>query len=69
MVGFKPSNGRVPIKPPYIGRVAGPLTRTVHDAALLMATLSLPDARHHALPFQDLPGPNWATTRSTRCAA
>ena len=45
VVGFKPSNGRVPIKPPYIGRVAGPLTRTVQDAALMMAVLSQPDAR------------------------
>jgi Asp-tRNA(Asn)/Glu-tRNA(Gln) amidotransferase A subunit family amidase len=56
VVGFKPSNGRVPIKPPYIGRVAGPLTRTVHDCAVMMATLSLPDARDStALPAQDLP--------------
>ena len=56
VVGFKPSNGRVPIKPPYIGRVAGPLTRTVTDAALMMATLSLPDARDStSLPAQALP--------------
>ena len=56
VVGFKPSNGRVPIKPPYLGRVAGPLTRTVHDTALLMATLSRPDARDTtSLPFQSLP--------------
>ncbi len=55
VVGFKPSNGRVPIKPPYIGRVAGPLTRTVTDAALMMATLSRPDARDStSLPAQDL---------------
>ena len=45
VVGFKPSGGRVPIKPPYLGRVAGPITRTVTDAALLMATLSRPDWR------------------------
>jgi Asp-tRNA(Asn)/Glu-tRNA(Gln) amidotransferase A subunit family amidase len=45
VVGFKPSAGRVPIKPPYIGRVAGPLTRTVPDTALLMATLSQADWR------------------------
>jgi aspartyl-tRNA(Asn)/glutamyl-tRNA(Gln) amidotransferase subunit A len=43
--GLKPSNGRVPIKPPYIGRVAGPMTRTVTDAALLMQALSRPDWR------------------------
>jgi aspartyl-tRNA(Asn)/glutamyl-tRNA(Gln) amidotransferase subunit A len=45
VVGFKPSNGRVPIQPPYLGRVAGPLTRSVADAALMMAVLSRPDAR------------------------
>ena len=27
--GLKPSAGRVPIDPPYIGRVAGPMTRDV----------------------------------------
>ena len=45
VVGFKPSAGRVPIVPPYMGRVAGPLTRTVEDAALAMAVLSQPDGR------------------------
>ena len=29
VVGLKPSAGRVPIDPPYIGRVAGPMTRSV----------------------------------------
>ena len=43
--GLKPSFGRIPIKPPYAGRVAGPMTRTVHDAALLMRELSRPDWR------------------------
>jgi aspartyl-tRNA(Asn)/glutamyl-tRNA(Gln) amidotransferase subunit A len=45
--GLKPSAGRIPIDPPYIGRVAGPMTRDAADAALMMATLSLPDARDH----------------------
>ena len=55
VVGFKPSAGRVPIQPPYLGRVAGPLTRTVADAALLMATLSQPDVRDATrLPYQAL---------------
>src|SRR5580692_1886051 len=35
LVGFKPSGGRVPIDPPYIGRIAGPLARSVADAALM----------------------------------
>ena len=52
---LKPSLGRIPIDPPYAGRVAGPMTRTVEDAALMMATLSLPDARDTmSLPFQSI---------------
>ena len=60
VVGFKPSAGRVPIQPPYLGRVAGPITRHVTDAALLMATLSRPDVRdatslpYHPLAWADL---------------
>ncbi len=44
-VTLKPSLGRIPIVPPYHGRVAGPLTRTVDDAAALMAVLAQPDWR------------------------
>ena len=52
---LKPSLGRVPIHPPYLGRVTGPLTRTVTDAALLMSALSKPDARDFmALPHQEI---------------
>ncbi len=46
--GLKPSAGRIPIDPPYIGRVAGPITRDAADAALMMATLSLPDVRDYS---------------------
>lgn len=42
---LKPSLGRIPIDPPYTGRAAGPMTRSVDDAALMMAALSQPDAR------------------------
>jgi len=45
LVGLKPSLGRIPIDPPYVGRVAGPMTRTVDDAALMMSVLSKPDRR------------------------
>jgi aspartyl-tRNA(Asn)/glutamyl-tRNA(Gln) amidotransferase subunit A len=45
LVGLKPSLGRVPIDPPYVGRVAGPMTRTVDDSALMMSVLSRPDRR------------------------
>jgi aspartyl-tRNA(Asn)/glutamyl-tRNA(Gln) amidotransferase subunit A len=54
--GFKPSNGRIAVDPPYIGRCAGPMTRTVADAALAMTLLALPDARDFMnLPAQELP--------------
>ena len=45
LVALKPSLGRIPIDPPYVGRVAGPMTRIVDDAALMMSVLSLPDSR------------------------
>ena len=52
---LKPSLGRVPLDPPFLGRVVGPMTRTVADSALLMAELSKPDARDHmSLPPADI---------------
>jgi len=52
---LKPSLGRVPIAPPYMGRVAGPMTRGVADSALMMQVLSKPDARDFmSLPVQDI---------------
>jgi aspartyl-tRNA(Asn)/glutamyl-tRNA(Gln) amidotransferase subunit A len=45
LFALKPSLGRVPVDPPYVGRVAGPITRTVDDAALMMSVLSRPDRR------------------------
>ena len=54
-VGFKPSNGRVPIDPYYLGRCAGPMTRSVADAALAMTALARPDPRDaSALPPADI---------------
>jgi aspartyl-tRNA(Asn)/glutamyl-tRNA(Gln) amidotransferase subunit A len=51
---LKPSLGRVPIHPPYMGRVAGPMTRSVEDAALLMNVLAAPDPRDFmCLPHQE----------------
>lgn len=53
---LKPSFGRVPIDPPYIGRVAGPMTRTVGDSALMMEILSEPDGRDFmSLPPERIP--------------
>jgi aspartyl-tRNA(Asn)/glutamyl-tRNA(Gln) amidotransferase subunit A len=53
--GLKPSLGRIPIDPPYVGRVAGPMTRTVRDAALLMSVVTRPDVRDFmSLPYQPI---------------
>ncbi|HZR74473.1 amidase [Bradyrhizobium sp.] len=59
LVALKPSLGRVPIDPPYVGRVAGPMTRTVDDAALMMSVLAKPDRRDGmSLPPNDI---HWKT--------
>jgi aspartyl-tRNA(Asn)/glutamyl-tRNA(Gln) amidotransferase subunit A len=44
---LKPSLGRVPVYPPYMGRVVGPMTRSVADAAELMKIVSKPDPRDY----------------------
>lgn len=57
---LKPSLGRVPIDPPYTGRAAGPMTRTVEDAALMMQVLSQSDARDSmSLPPSDIAWSDW----------
>lgn len=57
LFGLKPSFGRVPIDPYYTGRVAGPMTPTVDDAAILMQTITRPDWRDAtSLKHEDL---NW----------
>lgn len=57
LVALKPSLGRIPVDPPYVGRVAGPMTRIVDDAALMMSVLSRPDRRDGmSLPPNDI---NW----------
>lgn len=55
--GFKPSFGRVPSGPGFPGwetfTVAGPMTRTVRDAALMLDVLAGPDDRdRHSLPSE-----------------
>ncbi|WP_449221293.1 amidase [Tistrella mobilis] len=55
IVGLKGTNGRVPVDPAYLGRVVGPMTRTVADAALAMTALSGADWRDgSALPPADI---------------
>ena len=54
LVGLNPSAGRLPIDPPFIGRAAGPMTRTVADTALYMSVLTKPDRRDTmALPYRE----------------
>src|ERR1700744_2015832 len=57
LVALKPSLGRIPIDPPYVGRVAGPVARTLDDAALMMSVMAKPD-RHDgmSLPSSNI---NW----------
>ncbi|AMO22769.1 amidase [Ramlibacter solisilvae] len=56
---LKPSLGRVPIDPPYMGRAAGPMTREVVDAAWFMQVLARADARDSMnLPPQQI---DWET--------
>jgi len=56
---LKPSLGRIPIDPPYMGRAAGPMTRTVADSAWFMQVLAKLDARDSmSLPAQEI---DWAS--------
>jgi aspartyl-tRNA(Asn)/glutamyl-tRNA(Gln) amidotransferase subunit A len=50
---LKPSFGRIPLSTPYMGRCAGPMTRTVEDAALMMQSVAQPDSRD----YSELPPP------------
>jgi aspartyl-tRNA(Asn)/glutamyl-tRNA(Gln) amidotransferase subunit A len=65
LVALKPSLGRVPVDPPYVGRVVGPMTRTVDDAALMMSVMAKPDRRDGmSLPPDNI---NWkALDKSSR---
>jgi Asp-tRNA(Asn)/Glu-tRNA(Gln) amidotransferase A subunit family amidase len=57
--GLKPTFGRVPVDPPYIGRVIGPMCRTAADASLLMSVIGVPDPRDHsALPAAEIDWPD-----------
>ena len=47
LASIKPTQGRIPHLPPSPIRSAGPLARTVRDAALLLSVLSAPDARDY----------------------
>ena len=53
LASLKPTHGVVPVDPPYLGRVIGPLARTIDDVALAMTVLARPDPLgrdHTAVP-------------------
>jgi len=53
---LKPSAGRVPLDGPYLGRAAGPMTRSADDATLFLSVLARPDVRDWTgLPPAELP--------------
>ncbi len=55
LFGFKPTLGRIPIYPYYTGRSAGPMTRTVDDAVMILPTITKPDWRDTtAVNYQNL---------------
>lgn len=55
LAALKPSFGRIPLDVPYLGRVAGPLARSVADLAALMPIVSGFDSRDpSALPPADI---------------
>ena len=47
LAALKPSHGRIALHNPYLGRAAGPMTRTVRDAAAVMKILSGQDPVDH----------------------
>jgi aspartyl-tRNA(Asn)/glutamyl-tRNA(Gln) amidotransferase subunit A len=47
LASIKPTQGRIPHLPPSPIRSAGPLARSVEDAALLLSVLSRPDSRDY----------------------
>jgi Asp-tRNA(Asn)/Glu-tRNA(Gln) amidotransferase A subunit family amidase len=63
LFALKPSLGRVPIHPPFLGRTTGPMARTAADAALLLTALTKPDARDYmCLQYQDI---DWLATTAS----
>ncbi|WP_341394159.1 amidase [Arthrobacter sp. G119Y2] len=54
---LKPSAGLIPLDAPYPGRAAGPLARTIEDAAALMSIVARPDIRDYSTrPYPEM---NW----------
>jgi len=52
---LKPSFERIPLSTPYMGRCAGPMTRTVADSAMMMVSLAQPnDLDYSEMPAQDI---------------
>ena len=59
LIGLKPSEGLIPLDVPYIGRAAGPLTRTAADAIRLMSIVARADDRDYLTrPYPEM---TWST--------
>jgi len=52
---LKPSLGRIPVVPPYIGRAIGPMTRSVRDAAMLLTVCADAQPDGEAPDYMSLP--------------
>ncbi|WP_342022453.1 amidase [Arthrobacter citreus] len=63
---LKPSAGLVPLDTPYPGRAAGPLARTIGDAAALMSLIARYDVRDHST--RPYPAMDWNTASATTAA-
>ncbi|MBP1325792.1 aspartyl-tRNA(Asn)/glutamyl-tRNA(Gln) amidotransferase subunit A [Leucobacter exalbidus] len=60
LTALKPSEGLIPLDGPYMGRAAGPLTRTAADSIRLMSIVARPDARDYLT--RAYPAMDWSTT-------
>ena len=59
LASLKPTHGLVPVDPPYLGRVVGPLARTVADLAVAMRVLVHPDPLDRDHTYIPLPVGDW----------
>ena len=59
LASLKPTFGIAPVDPPYMGRVIGPLARTVDDVALAMRVLTTPDPHRRDFTYTGPRNASW----------
>jgi aspartyl-tRNA(Asn)/glutamyl-tRNA(Gln) amidotransferase subunit A len=59
LASLKPTFGIAPVDPPYMGRVIGPLARTVDDVALAMRVLTTPDPHRRDYTYTGPRNASW----------